>query len=514
VAAALLVATAQAADQRPSLIGATRSQVLQRYGDPTSQMVAGSREIMFFARERVVLRNGIVVEVEVLAAEPVRRAPPVATPSAPSAPSVDASTAAAPSQIAVAQPASPAPIATAAVATPVATPTTPGPAVPSDVTTGTQPAPAAPPPPPPPEPQLAIKFVRPPSAGYTPAASRQEVVPPSISPDAVAVQPAPAAAALAQTPSAPSAQPVAAPTATTPPPIRSAPPGGPVSLSAPTITDSAPEAVAEAETPAKPDEPGVSPPEEKKAKVKAKSPRRRVRAADGPEPVESVFTTQTYVIAFLAIGAAGYLLWLRRQRQLDLAATAVSRTPFSAPASTGSGAMFEGELIRKLEWKRFEELVASYYSKTGVVAVRTKTGPSSPVHVKISWKGEPRPFACVQCIAHPPSLIEAKCIQDLYAVLAAEDIRRGYVVTTGKFSIPARDFAEEKHLTLLSGDLFLEKLNALPDSARTELMEEITTGDYTTPSCPQCDAKAVRSDDDPSAWRCKSHPDIVIPAGK
>ena len=41
-----------------------------------------------------------------------------------------------------------------------------------------------------------------------------------------------------------------------------------------------------------------------------------------------------------------------------------------------------------------------------------------------------------------------------------DDIRRGYVVTTGKFNVPARDFAEEKHLTLLPGDIFLEKLNA------------------------------------------------------
>ncbi|MBI4626491.1 MAG: restriction endonuclease [Verrucomicrobia bacterium] len=243
-------------------------------------------------------------------------------------------------------------------------------------------------------------------------------------------------------------------------------------------------------------------------------PRRRLHEADFPEPVESIFTTQTYVIAFLVIGGGGgYLLWRRQQRQLDLAATAVSQTPFSVQASTGSAAMFDASLLAKLEWKRFEELVASYYSKTGVVAVRTKTGPSSPVHVKISWKGEPRPFACVHCIAHPSGLIDAKPVQELYAVLAAEDIRRGYVVTTGKFSIPARDFAEEKHLTLLSGDLFLEKLNALPDSARAELMEEITAGDYTTPSCPKCDAKAVRADDS-SAWHCRTHPDVIIPVRK
>jgi restriction system protein len=88
------------------------------------------------------------------------------------------------------------------------------------------------------------------------------------------------------------------------------------------------------------------------------------------------------------------------------------------------------------------------------------------------------------------------------------------VVTRGKFGVPARDLAEEKHLTLLSGDIFLEKLNALPDPARNELIQETTAGDFTTPSCPKCDAKMVKSPDDSSVWRCATHPDVTIPAWK
>ena len=228
--------------------------------------------------------------------------------------------------------------------------------------------------------------------------------------------------------------------------------------------------------------------------------------------MESIFTLQTYVIATVIIGAGiGFLIWQSKQRQLELAASAVSRAPFSVEPSSGGGAMFPTDLIPGLEWKRFEELVAAYYSKTGVVAVRTKGGPQSAVPIKISWKGEPRPFACVQCISRPSGLDDAKPLQDLFAVIAAEDIRRSYLVTTGKFNVPARDFAEEKHLTLLTGDLLLEKLNALPDMARNELMQEITTGDYTTPSCPKCEARMVHSPEEPSAWRCSAHPDITLP---
>jgi restriction system protein len=161
---------------------------------------------------------------------------------------------------------------------------------------------------------------------------------------------------------------------------------------------------------------------------------------------------------------------------LELAATTVLSTPLSIPIAPqkSTGAVFTADLLSKLEWRRFEELVAAYYSKTGVVATRTKTGPDSPVHIKISWKGEPRPFAYVQCIAHPSGLVDAKPVQNFVAVLAAEDIRRGYVVTPGKFNVAARDVAEEKHITLLPGDIFLEKLNALPAAARAEVMQAIS----------------------------------------
>lgn len=239
------------------------------------------------------------------------------------------------------------------------------------------------------------------------------------------------------------------------------------------------------------------------------APKRAAKKLSGdegaaPDTSGSVFTGQTYVIAAVIIfGGIGYLVWRRRERSLALVATAVSRSPFTpetTPAATG--ARFTPELLGKLEWKRFEELVAAYYNKTGVVATRTKTGPASPVHIKISWKGEQRPFASVHCIAHPSGLVDAKSIQALCEVLAAEDIRRGYVVTSGKFSVAARDLAEEKHITLLSGDIFIEKLNALPDPARNELMKDASAGDYSTPTCPQCESKMARAPEDSSMWKC------------
>jgi hypothetical protein len=497
VAVALLLATARAAEPAPSLIGATRDQVLTRLGEPKSQITAGNREIMFFAQQRVVLRNGVVVEVEALPAEtPPKRPPATPTPSdapAPKESTTERSSGTQPSTSSTVPSTAPTTTTPSETATTAATPATTAPAAP--------------------EPKLEIKSVRPPSASGARPAPKQEVAPAAPTKTTPA---APSATDITTTKSAPSA-PTTAPAAP-PRPAATVTPKAETPTTVPatshtTVTEPTPKAEETAKT--EETTPAAAPaPIEKKTKT-APAARRPAREVETPSATEQIFTARTYIFTFIIIaGGVGYLIWRFRQRQLLLAATSVSRTPFAAAPVAGGGAMFTPELLAKLEWKRFEDLVAAYYSKTGVVAARTKSGPSSPVNIRISWKGEPRPFACVRCIANPAGLIDAKPLQDLHAVLAAEDIRRGYVVTSGKFGVPARDFAEEKHLTLLPGDIFLEKLNALPEAARAEIMREVATGDYTTPSCPKCEAKMIRSPEDPSMWRCAAHPEQQIPVRK
>ncbi len=492
-------------------MGWTRDQVLAKYGEPKSQIAAGNRLVMFYAKERLVLRDGVVIEVERLSSDPaLRRIAPVEAAPVAAAP------------LPVASPAVPVPIATppavVAPAVPAPVPVAP---VPAEATVAVAPTAQIPAAPAQPEPKLEIKLVRPPSANYSrPSAKPERAAPPPPVTATPASEPPrpPTVAAGATSPSVretATSSPRADGTSPTAPSVstRATVPSVETVVTTPTVTETpepTAEEIAKEEEAAK-----LAAAKEKKAKLN-KVKRRLTEAGTEEEPdiSEAFLTTQTFIISFLVIGGGiGYLIWRSRQRQLELAATAVSHTPFASTPASGStgGAVFTAELLSKLEWKRFEELVADYYTKTGVVAVRTKSGPATPVHVKISWKGEPRPFACVQCIAHPTGLVDVKPLQDLFAVLTAEDIRRGYVVTTGKFNVNARDYAEEKHVTLLPGDIFLEKLNALPDAARAEIMQTVSTGDNQTPSCPKCDAKMVHSPDE-SGWKCASHADQIIPA--
>ena len=53
---------------------------------------------------------------------------------------------------------------------------------------------------------------------------------------------------------------------------------------------------------------------------------------------------------------------------------------------------------------------------------------------------------------------------------------------------------------------FLRLFRELPTDARRRIIDEVTRGDYMTPSCPSCDRKAVsreRKRDGAKFWSCR-----------
>lgn len=454
-ALALTAISCALAQTKPaSMVGQTRDQIVTQLGEPKSNIKAGTREVLFFDHLKITMRNNVAIESEVVADDapaPKRSGETAAAASAPAA-----QPAPAPAPV---QPVAPAPL-----------PSNMGPAAAQEA------AALARPPPPPPESTptqapvktaeapLAIKFIK--SGGGAKAAPRPAST--TTAPAAARVETKKASPATTAAPTPPPTAPTVADTTIL----------TPVVATVPTTSEKEKEtATAAAETPSADDataKPAVDP--KKKAAVRQRW--RLRRDSETEEDSVEIFSTQSYIIAAIGIAAGAAFLWWRRgQRDLALAATTVSHTPFE-PAFTGpadTAGMFSAELVGKLGQKKFERLVASYYAKTGVVAERTNAAADAAVHIKIFWKGEAKPFAGVQCHANPPTLIGPLPMMKLFEALTAADIRRGYIVTTGKFNVEARDLAEEKHFTLLSGDIFLEKLNALPPAARGELLKETNT---------------------------------------
>ena len=70
------------------MIGISKEEVYARLGEPRSQMKAGAREVIFFSKIKVTIRNNVVVETEPLFDDvqpkrPVESAPAGASVAAP-----------------------------------------------------------------------------------------------------------------------------------------------------------------------------------------------------------------------------------------------------------------------------------------------------------------------------------------------------------------------------------------------------------------------------------------------
>ena len=150
------------------------------------------------------------------------------------------------------------------------------------------------------------------------------------------------------------------------------------------------------------------------------------------------------------------------------------------------------ELIDSLEWKRFEELCAGYFQAKGWRTRLTRLGADGGVDIYLyKTESDTKPLGIIQCKAWNTYKVGVKPIRELYGVMAAEQTPLGIFITSGKFTQEAREFAAGKHVKLMTGDNLLKLILGLPEDKQSSLLNAITKGDYTTPSCPSCGTKMV-----------------------
>lgn len=170
------------------------------------------------------------------------------------------------------------------------------------------------------------------------------------------------------------------------------------------------------------------------------------------------------------------------------------------------------ELLSKLEWKRFEEVVAAYSRELGYEAKTTRIGADGGVDVQLFQNGQPNPVMIIQCKAWDAYKVGVKPVRELYGVMAADKVANGAFFTTGEFTTEAHEWARDKSLDLVDGREFMSRLGQLSPAIQQKLWETATAGDYTTPTCPSCDIKMVQrtagkgSNIGGTFWGCRNYP--------
>lgn len=167
------------------------------------------------------------------------------------------------------------------------------------------------------------------------------------------------------------------------------------------------------------------------------------------------------------------------------------------------------ELLREIEWKRFEDVCQKFYELKGIRSETTPLGPDGGIDIRLYQDDSGVATSVVQCKAWGERSVGVKPVRELLGVMSHEKISKAFFMTSGTFTEEARTIAAANRITLINGDMLLMMIRRLPADAQARLLAFAVEGDYTTPTCPSCGNKmrAVPGKEGrPDFWGCGNYP--------
>jgi restriction system protein len=232
------------------------------------------------------------------------------------------------------------------------------------------------------------------------------------------------------------------------------------------------------------------------------------------------------LVVLAVVGLIAWVIWRRTRKPPELSEASAPNVsaPQPRPYRAASGFVnlmsltqavepeWTRELLSRLEWKRFEDVVAAYSEMLGYKAKTTRIGADGGVDVQLFQAGQPSPAMIIQCKAWDAYKVGVKPVRELFGVMAADKVVNGAFFTTGEFTTEAEEWARDKSLDLVDGREFITRIGQLTPDQQSTLLALATEGDYTTPTCPSCGVKMVQRtatkgrSEGSSFWGCRNYP--------
>ncbi|MEO7938531.1 MAG: restriction endonuclease [Burkholderiaceae bacterium] len=207
-----------------------------------------------------------------------------------------------------------------------------------------------------------------------------------------------------------------------------------------------------------------------------------------------------YLLPFICLAGAGISAYRRRQRQ----------TLVANVANDSAADALEG-----ISWQEFEMLVGESFRLKGYEVRENATGgPDGGIDLVLR-KGNEK--FLVQCKQWKAFTVGVTIVRELYGVMAAEGAAGGFVVTSGKFTREATDFAKGRNVQLIDGTFLIGMIKSAT-AARGNRGKPLpehqasTSATTTAPSCPLCAKTMVKRTAKKGAnagqvfWGCSCYP--------
>ena len=224
-----------------------------------------------------------------------------------------------------------------------------------------------------------------------------------------------------------------------------------------------------------------------------------------------------YIVPLLCLAAAALSAWRRKQRQALVSDVMQARN---------------ANVLDGMSWREFEMLVGEAYRLQGYrVTEIGGGGPDGGVDLVLA-KGAEKFF--VQCKQWKAYNVGVTTVRELYGVMAAKGATGGFVVTSGRFTADAIDFAQGCNIELVDGPLLFamiqqargaqsqpaaaqretpSSMGSTEPQPRTAPPEPLATAKAATqPECPRCGAAmALRTarqgaNAGNTFWGCTTYP--------
>ena len=106
-------------------------------------------------------------------------------------------------------------------------------------------------------------------------------------------------------------------------------------------------------------------------------------------------------------------------------------------------------VINEMNWQEFEMLVGEAFHRKGFSVVESAGGgPDGGVDLVLKKNNE---TFLVQCKQWRAFKVSVDIVRELYGVMAARGAAGGHVVTSGRFTDDAKDFASGRNIELVDG---------------------------------------------------------------
>ena len=193
-------------------------------------------------------------------------------------------------------------------------------------------------------------------------------------------------------------------------------------------------------------------------------------------------------------------------------AAAVSRAPVAAPPVQAppwklDTAAWSPELLKRLEWRRLEELAVAYFEALGLTA-RIAPGLEG-ADIALRARGSKDAATLARTKAWSAYGVGLKPVAALRSKMTADGIGRGMLLSAGRFTQEAKTYAAAQDIELVDGAAFLARLAALPPETSLALLRFATEGDFLTPTCPSCAVKMISRQSTQGGrkfWGCPNYP--------